>query len=206
MSCDEVVRSYRIDGFTVLFEHRCSGDPVADGIQSLAHRGGDKTAQKASAGVDSGTVAIGQAGFCGHDRVVERSVGESHARRLASLLARAAFASRVEPPAEMGLALVSKAEIRDLNRVHLGESRPTDVLAFPIDGVSVVPSGQPRLLGDVVICPEVAALANASLSDEIAMLAVHGLLHLLGHDHAEPAEASVMFGLQHDLLDRFYSP
>lgn len=107
----------------------------------------------------------------------------------------------VTGPAEVAVTLVDVATITGLNRAHLGGDGPTDVLSFPMDDPGVEapdpgPDGIPRLLGDVVICPQVAA-ANApghagTFDDELALLCVHGLLHLLGWDHAEPDEARAM--------------
>ena len=94
---------------------------------------------------------------------------------------------------ELTLTFVDRDEIAALNAEHLGETGPTDVLSFPLDTAGDAPSpGVPVLLGDVVVCPAVAAdqaPAHAgTLDDELALLVVHGVLHVLGHDHAEPAE------------------
>ena len=79
---------------------------------------------------------------------------------------------------ELGLAFVAPDEIRELKREHLGIDEATDVLSFPIDGRDRSPTGLPRALGDVVICPQVVGEAwRAPLA--------HGLLHLLGYDHGE---------------------
>ncbi|RMH77978.1 MAG: rRNA maturation RNase YbeY, partial [Actinomyces sp.] len=82
-----------------------------------------------------------------------------------------------------------------LNRRHLGEDRPTDVLAFPLDALDDDPVG-PVVLGSVVVCPAVAAAqardAGRDPDDELALLVVHGVLHVLGHDHAEPDETRRM--------------
>ena len=93
---------------------------------------------------------------------------------------------------ELTLTFVDRDEIAALNAEHLGETGPTDVLSFPLDTAGDAPSpGVPVLLGDVVVCPAVAAdqaPAHAgTLDDELALLVVHGVLHVLGHDHAEPA-------------------
>jgi len=89
------------------------------------------------------------------------------------------------------------------------------VLAFPMEegiffpGPNEIPGGEPTLLGDVVLCPEVAATqaatAGHSTADELHMLTVHGVLHLLGYDHAEPDEEREMFALQAKLLDGWRS-
>ncbi len=88
----------------------------------------------------------------------------------------------------------------------MGKVGPTDVLSFPMDDDPL--DGVPTLLGDVVISPAVAAEQFAehagTIDDELALLVVHGVLHVLGHDHAEPAEAAVMRACELDLLERFH--
>jgi probable rRNA maturation factor len=98
---------------------------------------------------------------------------------------------------ELTLTFVDRAEIAALNAEHLGKDGPTDVLSFPLDADDETPQpGVPVLLGDVVVCPAVAAdqaSAHAgTVDDEVALLVVHGVLHVLGHDHADPAEGSRM--------------
>ena len=83
---------------------------------------------------------------------------------------------------ELGLTWVGAEEMRDLKREHLGIDEATDVLSFPLDGRDEVPAGVPRALGDVVLCPEV-------IGDEWHWPLVHGLLHLLGHEHGPAMEA-----------------
>jgi probable rRNA maturation factor len=83
---------------------------------------------------------------------------------------------------ELGIAFVGPGEMRALKREHLGIDEPTDVLSFPIDGNDPLPPGEPRALGDVVLCPQVVG------ADWRSPL-VHGLLHLLGHDHGPTMEA-----------------
>ena len=97
---------------------------------------------------------------------------------------------------ELTLTFVDADEITSLNVEHMGIDGPTDVLSFPLDADQPdVPVG-PVLLGDVVICPAVAADAAAThagtLDDELALLTVHGVLHVLGYDHADPREGAVM--------------
>ncbi len=120
---------------------------------------------------------------------------------------------------EVDVTFVGTDEIAELNRLHMGADGPTDVLSFPIDGDLVASRGErpiesddspPILLGDVFICLEVAA-ANApghagSLDDEIALLVVHALLHLLGHDHAEADDRLAMQALERELLTTAYGP
>jgi probable rRNA maturation factor len=83
---------------------------------------------------------------------------------------------------ELGLAFVGLEEMRGLKREHLGIDEPTDVLSFPIDGREQLPSGVPRVLGDVILCPQV-------VGDEWRRPLTHGLLHLLGFDHGEEMDA-----------------
>jgi probable rRNA maturation factor len=91
------------------------------------------------------------------------------------------------PDAETAVILVEPETIRDLNREHREIDEVTDVLAFPIDELDDLPEGVPRLLGDVVIClarvRDQAAALDHSPGRELAILATHGALHLLGYDH-----------------------
>jgi len=111
---------------------------------------------------------------------------------------------------ELTLTFVDRDEIAELNAEHLGKTGPTDVLSFPLDddeGTSA-PRGVPVLLGDVVVCPAVAAEQAAThagtLDDELALLVVHGVLHVLGHDHAEPDETATMRTRELDLLQQHH--
>lgn len=143
-------------------------------------------------------------------------------------LARAVLSSRgVRGPAEVSLLFVDRESIAELNQRFLEREGPTDVLAFPIEedprpsgrfpdaaGTSPGPgdrsTSQLLLLGDVVICPAVAADNAAEhesdVDNEIALLVVHGLLHLLGMDHQEQAEAEAMERLEQKLLTKFHRP
>jgi probable rRNA maturation factor len=135
--------------------------------------------------------------------------------RLAALARHVLDRLRMHPLAELSVLLVDPATMADLHQRWLGEAGPTDVLAFPMDELRPPPPGTdrsstepgplPGLLGDVVLCPEVAAeqarRANQSVGAELDMLCTHGILHLLGYDHAEPDERAAMFGLQDQLLD-----
>ena len=100
--------------------------------------------------------------------------------------------------AEVGLLFVDEDTMADLNRRHMGAEGPTDVLAFPLDGAGEggAGTGPGILVGDVVVCVEVARAAaeerGVPVDDELALLVVHGLLHLLGYDHAEDGEAAAM--------------
>ncbi|WP_159809992.1 rRNA maturation RNase YbeY [Cellulomonas citrea] len=116
----------------------------------------------------------------------------------------------LHPQTELSVLLVDTATMSDLHVKWMDEPGPTDVLSFPMDELrpgregATTPAG---LLGDVVLCPEVAAaqakVAGHSTAEELLLLTVHGILHLLGYDHAEPAEEKEMFDLQRRLLLTF---
>jgi probable rRNA maturation factor len=97
-------------------------------------------------------------------------------------LARDVLATEGLSDGELGIAFVGRDEMRALKREHLGLDEATDVLSFPIDGTAPLPVGEPRALGDVVLCPQV-------IGDEWRWPLVHGLLHLLGHEHGPAMEA-----------------
>ena len=107
---------------------------------------------------------------------------------------------------ELAIYFVDPEAIAALNRDHLGGDGPTDVLAFPVDLPGEVPDGSPVLLGDVVLCPAVAAGQasdhNREVDAELSLLLVHGILHLLGYDHADREERVVMQRLEQELLER----
>lgn len=132
----------------------------------------------------------------------------------------------VRGAAELSLLFVTVDEIAALNEEYMGAPGPTDVLAFPIDAADATvssgpgapsrgpargepdPGDLPLLLGDVVVCPSVAAGQAAthagSLDDEFALLVVHGILHVMGHDHAESAEAERMRAEEMRLLAAYH--
>ena len=97
-------------------------------------------------------------------------------------LARSVLAGEGVGAGELGLAFVEPDESRALKREHLGVDEATDALAFPIDGLSALPEGMPRQLGDIVVCPEV-------VGDAWRRPLVHALLHLVGYDHGPEMEA-----------------
>ncbi len=119
----------------------------------------------------------------------------------------------VHPAAELSMVLVDLDTMADLHMRWMDLPGPTDVMSFPMDELE--PGGRPdgsepgpSMLGDIVLCPEFAGAqadkAGHSLDQELALLTVHGVLHLLGYDHAEPEEEKVMFGLQNRLLAEWY--
>jgi probable rRNA maturation factor len=149
--------------------------------------------------------------------------------RCAELARRVLDAEGVGDDVEVSLLFVDEPTIAELNQRFLDTSGPTDVLAFPIDD-EPVPGGRspdeggtgpggpasddedavPMLLGDVVVCPTVAERHatehGVSLEDEMALLVVHGLLHLLGMDHLGSAEAETMERRERELLGRYWRP
>ena len=159
----------------------------------------------------------------------EQSEREVDIGRFVTLARDVLGAQGVREDVEVSLLFVDEPTIAELRERFLGEEGPTDVLAFPIDdepdlggrspdeggtgpggGLPSDESDIPTLLGDVVVCPTVAA-RNAtdhgvSFDDEVALLVVHGLLHLLGMDHGEDAEAETMERRERELLKRFYRP
>ena len=100
----------------------------------------------------------------------------------AAALARTVLEGEGVTAGELGIAFVGSDEMRTLKREHLGIDEATDVLSFPIDGLEPLPDGEPRALGDVVLCPQVAG-------DDWRWPLVHGVLHLLGHEHGGPMES-----------------
>ncbi|WP_166354988.1 rRNA maturation RNase YbeY [Phytoactinopolyspora limicola] len=117
---------------------------------------------------------------------------------------------RIHPAAELAIMLVDPDAMEQLHLQWMDEPGPTDVLSFPMDELRPPAEGgesEPGLLGDIVLCPDVAAAqargAGHSTTDELHLLTTHGILHLLGYDHAEPDEEKEMFGLQNDLLQQW---
>ena len=116
----------------------------------------------------------------------------------------------VHPDADLAILLVDEAAIEQLHVQWMDEPGPTDVLSFPMDELrpgnedEITPPG---LLGDIVLCPQVAVgqaeTAGHSTQDELLLLTAHGILHLLGFDHAEPDEEKEMFAIQGEILSNF---
>lgn len=128
-------------------------------------------------------------------------------------LARFALSElKIHPKAELAIQFVDEEAMELLHIQWMDEPGPTDVLSFPMDELrpgsegEVSPEG---LLGDIVLCPQVAVrqaeTAGHETMNEILLLTTHGILHLLGFDHAEPDEEKEMFGLQKSILDSFYA-
>lgn len=118
---------------------------------------------------------------------------------------------RVHPQAELCLKLVDEGTIAEFNGRYLDKQGPTDVLSFPMDELRPARDGEVEeqgILGDMLLCPQYAAQQAATLArsvdDELHLLTIHGILHLLGYDHAEPEEETEMFALQHRLLAEWH--
>lgn len=135
------------------------------------------------------------------------SLDESVLQRLAAFALNRLF---VNPEADLSIVLVDEAAMEQLHVEWMDEPGPTDVLSFPMDELrpgsedAITPAG---LLGDIVLCPQVALVqaeaARHGVRDELLLLTCHGLLHLLGFDHATPEEEAEMFGLQREILSAF---
>ena len=113
----------------------------------------------------------------------------------------------LHPDVDLSIVLVDEQEMERLHIQWMDEPGPTDVLSFPMDDLSAGDPAGPRVegvLGDIVLCPSVAARqgeeAGHGADTELALLLTHGVLHLLGHDHAELEEHEQMFALQAELL------
>ena len=109
----------------------------------------------------------------------------------------------IHPDSDLGITLVDEDEITKLHVQWMDLPGPTDVLSFPMDELKPFSASDgPGIIGDIVICPQFAAkqATNHSVADEISLLTVHGVLHLLGFDHVEPDEHKIMFDLQEKTL------
>ena len=117
----------------------------------------------------------------------------------------------IHPDADLAISFTDEDTMEKLHIEFMDEPGPTDVLSFPMDELrpgtpeDMTPAG---LLGDIVVCPTVAerqaVTAGHETINEILLLTTHGILHLLGFDHAEPDEEKEMFGLQREILESFY--
>ncbi len=145
--------------------------------------------------------------------ILDESGSEVDVTELSRLARFAMDRMRVHPQAELCIKLVDEATIAELNQQWMEKEGPTDVLAFPMDELRpglVDEEPEEGVLGDLVLCPAIAARqadeardkgqAGYTAADEVDLLTVHGILHLLGYDHAEPEEHREMFALQARLL------
>ena len=152
----------------------------------------------------------GDASSCGSEmsiEVLDESGADVDAAGLSRLSRHVLDQMRVHPLAELCIKIVDEDTMASLNEQWMGKTGPTDVLAFPMDELRpglVNEELEEGVLGDLVLCASVAdrqaAEAGHPARDEVELLTVHGILHLLGYDHAEPAEHKEMFDLQATLL------
>lgn len=169
-------------------------------------------------------------GCTGNDGVLiadRQSDVQIDSRRYRVLVRQVLEAEGVPPGTETAVTFVGRDEMAELNEAHMGHAGPTDVLAFPLDlalgpqtpagdtGIGADPAGA-VLAGDIVVCPAVAAVNatagkgsrpghDGSVTAEIDVLVVHGVLHLLGMDHAEPIEAAAMRAREAEHLRSLWS-
>ncbi len=149
--------------------------------------------------------------------ILDESGAGVDVRSLNSLAAFVLDRMRVHPQAELCIKLVDEDTISALNEQWMEKSGPTDVLAFPMDELRPGLAGdepEEGILGDVMLCPAIAekqadearakGQTGYSTGDEVDLLTVHGILHLLGYDHAEPEDHKEMFGLQARLLAEWH--
>lgn len=145
----------------------------------------------------------------------ESGVESVNEQMLIDVLSFALGEMDVHPDAEASIHIVDLATIAELHVRWLDLEGPTDVMSFPMDELSPGGGGRPdadvpgsSMLGDIVLCPQFAekqaVAAGHGLDHELALLTVHGCLHLLGYDHATPDEEREMFALQNELLADWY--
>lgn len=144
--------------------------------------------------------------------IANESAAEIDLDRIRALASHVIQSLRLHPAVDLGIIFVDEDPMTELHIKWMDEPGPTDVLSFPMDELRpgsdevLSPEG---VLGDVVICPPVAArqaiTAGHETINEMLLLLTHGILHLVGFDHAEPDEEKEMFALQRELLATFYS-
>jgi probable rRNA maturation factor len=139
--------------------------------------------------------------------VLQESGDDVDVRRMVSLSRFVLDRLRVHPQAELCIKLVDEDTIAELNEQWMDKDGPTDVLAFPMDELRpglIDEEPEEGVLGDLMIAPAIAekqgATAGHGTVAEVELLTTHGILHLLGYDHAEPEEHREMFGLQAEIL------
>lgn len=142
-----------------------------------------------------------------HVIVTDEAGSGADLRALESVAHHVSRQLRLHPDCELGITLVDEARMTVLHVEWMDEPGATDVLSFPMDELRAPGEGEPAepgQLGDIVLCPDFAARQAAergrTLDEELQFLVVHGMLHLLGHDHATQEEYDEMFALQDALL------
>ena len=126
--------------------------------------------------------------------------------KLISLLAFGISELDLSPECDLNLLLVDETEMADLHLKWMDEPGPTDVLSFPMDELQPH-SKEVGILGDIVLCPAIAKIqvedAGHDFERELSILSVHGLLHIVGYDHATMEDEKEMFKLQESIVDRW---
>lgn len=145
--------------------------------------------------------------------VLNESGSEADVTQLSRLVRYVLDRMRIHPQAELCLKLVDSDTIATLNERWMDKHGPTDVLAFPMDELrpgADADEFEDGMIGDIVLCPQVAAeqapVNGQTAEQEIDLLTIHGILHLLGYDHAEPEQRREMFALQARLLAEWQDP
>lgn len=136
-------------------------------------------------------------------------INQETKEQIESLLKFAAKKENIEEEAELSISFVDESEIQAINRDYRDKDKVTDVISFSLeeDEPEIEGLDMPRILGDIIICLEVAKEQaesyNHSLSRELGFLALHGFLHLLGYDHMTESEEKEMFSRQDEILTEF---
>ena len=109
----------------------------------------------------------------------------------------------LHPDCDLAISIVDEARMSELHEEWMDLKGPTDVLSFPMDEL-IPDSPDPGIVGDIVLCPQFAlAQAKNGLEAELHLLTIHGILHCLGYDHADPDEEKIMFELQESILAKW---
>lgn len=139
----------------------------------------------------------------------QQVINQDTKAQIEALLIFAADKEKITDEAELSISFVGESEIQTINREYRNKDKVTDVISFSLeeDEPEIEGVDMPRVLGDIIICLEVAKEQaksyNHSLSRELGFLALHGFLHLLGYDHMTEADEKKMFGRQEEILNEF---
>jgi len=134
--------------------------------------------------------------------LTNNSAAQADENQISSVAKFALAKMGIHPDSDLSITLVDEAEMEKLHIEWMDLPGPTDVLSFPMDELKPFSAADgPGIIGDIVLCPEFAAKqAKSTVAAELALLTIHGVLHLLGFDHAEKNEEKEMFDLQEKIL------
>ena len=134
--------------------------------------------------------------------LTNNSAAQADENQISSVAKFALAKMGIHPDSDLSITLVDEAEMEKLHIEWMDLPGPTDVLSFPMDELKPFSAADgPGIIGDIVLCPEFAAKqAKSTIAAELALLTIHGVLHLLGFDHAEKNEEKEMFDLQEKIL------